>query len=319
MPGFFRPDLPRWQKATIRRDLRSDSRRAQECIEFLEARCLLNVLGSDVSNITQRTTFLRSFVVSHVNLEVQRDFEDMDKQHSEVLKEMAAFRGQLGNLKTIFHKRFVPKPDPIPGGLTKCFRCKSNEHSVKSCPELRKRRKVAPVLVPVVLNSKSHETPTVVPSVLEKVPIFENASPVEVSLETTVGSLNTVVLVPAAKTDETLIVVELDLENAVVLESVSEADPDRKRVYFDYRHSRWTANSHRRLKRQVEHNENMKWIPLERRDLEHQAVGERWKIEDLEEREQHAANVQREGWQYLEEYAANCQRSLGWPPDEDAV
>ena len=184
MPGFVRSELPRWKKAEIRRNLRSDTIRAHECIEFLEARCLLNVPGSDVSNITQRTTFLRSFVVSHVNLEVQRDFQDMHAQRSEVLQEMSSFRGQLGKFKTLFYKRFVPKPGPMPGGLTPCFRCKSNEHSVKSCPELRKRRKCAPVpLVPVsVLNSKYHETPTKVSSVLETVPVFENAPTVEVVL-----------------------------------------------------------------------------------------------------------------------------------------
>ena len=54
-----------------------------------------------------------------------------------------------------------------------------------------------------------------VPSVLEKVPVFVNAPTVEVVLETTVGSLNTVVLVPTSKTDETLIVVELDLDEKV--------------------------------------------------------------------------------------------------------
>ena len=95
---------------------------------------LKNALGSDVAAITQRTSFLRKFVVSHVNLEVQRDFEDMDKQQSEVLKELGSFRGQLGKLKTLFHKRFVPKPGPMQGGLTQCFRCKSKEHSVKSLP-----------------------------------------------------------------------------------------------------------------------------------------------------------------------------------------
>ena len=175
MPGYVRPELPRWKKAEIRRNLRSDTTRAQQCIESLEEFCLKNALGSDVSNITQSTSFLRSFVVSHVNLEVQRDFQDMDAQHSEVLKEMGSFRGQLGKLKTLFYKRFVPKPGPMPGSLTQCFRCKSNEHSVKACPELRKRRNCAPVhvLVPAsVLISKSHETPTMVPSVLEKVPVF---------------------------------------------------------------------------------------------------------------------------------------------------
>ena len=108
MPGYVRADLPRWQEAEIRRNLRSDSKQAHLCIEFLENCVLKNALGSDVAAITQRTSFLRKFVVSHVNLEVQRDFEDMDKQHSEVLKEMAAFRGQLGNFKTVFYKRFSP-------------------------------------------------------------------------------------------------------------------------------------------------------------------------------------------------------------------
>ena len=65
-----------------------------------------------------------------------------------------------------------------------------------------------------------------VPSVLEKVPVFVNAATVEVVLETAVGSLNTVVLVPTSKTDETLIVVELDLDEKVKLER-DEADRQR--------------------------------------------------------------------------------------------
>ena len=51
-------------------------------------------------------------------------------------------------------------------------------------------------------------------------------STVEVVLETAVCSLNTVVLDPASKTDETLIVVELDLDKKVKLE---QAEAHRQR------------------------------------------------------------------------------------------
>ena len=229
---------------------------------------------------------------------------------------MGSFRGQLGKRKTLFYKRFVPKPGPMPGSLTQCFRCKSNEHSVKACPELRKRRKCAPVPnVPVsVLISKSHETPTMVPSVLEKVPVFVNAPTVEVVLETAVGSLNTVVLVPASKTDETPVVVDLDLDEKAKLE---RDEADRQRLEDE------------RL-RQLEEFEWLKEYrrceaivrdEADRRRLEAvQLAPPPWPSGPLmsqdEAYRQHCQAEQQQRRTRRKEAKAN-QRHLQWPPDED--
>ena len=98
----------------------------------------------DVPAITERTSFLRAFIVSHVNLEIERDFEDMDAQYTELLKEMGAFRGQLSKLNSKVFKASDPRPGKMTTTGSKfCFRCKSEDHDVKRCTEGRKRKAVS--------------------------------------------------------------------------------------------------------------------------------------------------------------------------------
>ena len=62
---------------------RSPAAKAHLNIEFLEKICLESASTADVFAITERVSFLRKVVVSHVNLEIERDFElDMDAQHT---------------------------------------------------------------------------------------------------------------------------------------------------------------------------------------------------------------------------------------------
>ena len=87
MPGYVRSEIPWWKKATNRRVLQSDAAKAHLNIEFLEKICLESAsLTADVSAITGRVSCLRKFIISHVNLEIERDFENMDAQHTQLLK-----------------------------------------------------------------------------------------------------------------------------------------------------------------------------------------------------------------------------------------
>ena len=153
MPGYVRAEVPRWKKAANRRVLRSDAAKANLNIEFLEKFCLQSASTADVSAITLRFSFLRNFIVSHVNLEIERDFEDMDAQHTQLLKEMGAFRGQLSKLNSkVFNASDPGKGKMTTTGSKLCFRCKSEYHDVKQCKESRKRK--------AVLKSKVFEVPT---------------------------------------------------------------------------------------------------------------------------------------------------------------
>lgn len=168
MPGYVRAEIPRWKKQANRRVLRSDAAKAHLDIEFLEKFCLQSASTADVSAITGRFSFLRKFIVSHVNLEHERDVEDMEAQLSELLKEMGSFRGQLSKLNSKVFKA----SDPRPGKMTKagakiCFRCKSEDHDVKRCTEARKRKAAS---TGEVLEVRTDETPIPVEFVLEVVP-----------------------------------------------------------------------------------------------------------------------------------------------------
>jgi hypothetical protein len=166
MPGYVRAEIPRWKKQANRRVLRSDAAKAQLCIEFLERSCLKSASAVDVSAITERTSFLRSLVVSHVNLEIERDFEDMDAQHTQLLKEMGAFRGQLSKLNSKIFKTSDPRLTKA--GSKFCFRCKSDSHDVKKCTEPRKRKATSKSKV---LDVRTDETPTQVECFLDAVPM----------------------------------------------------------------------------------------------------------------------------------------------------
>ena len=100
MPGYNCAEIPRWKKAAYRRVLRSDAAKAHLDLEVLEKICLASAATADISAITGRVLFLRKFIVSHVNSEIERDFEDMNAQHTQLLKEMGAFRGQLSKLNS---------------------------------------------------------------------------------------------------------------------------------------------------------------------------------------------------------------------------
>ena len=86
-------------------------------------------LQVDVSAITERTSFLRSFIVSHGNLEIERDFENVEAQHTEVLKELGSFRGQLNKLNSKSFKASDPRLTKA--GSKFCFRCKLYSRYVK--------------------------------------------------------------------------------------------------------------------------------------------------------------------------------------------
>jgi len=166
MPGYVRAEIPRWKKQANRRVLRSDAAKAHLDIEALEKICLQSASTADVPAITRRFSFLRSFVVSHVNLEIERDFEDMDAQHTQLLKEMGAFRGQLSKLNSKIFKTSDPRL--MKAGSKFCFRCKSDSHDVKKCTEPRKRKAVSKG---DVLDVQADETPTQVECFLDTVPM----------------------------------------------------------------------------------------------------------------------------------------------------
>ena len=106
-----------------------------------------------------RVSFLLKFIVSHVNLEIERDFENMEAQHTQLFKEMGAFRGQLSKLNSKIFKTSDPRLTKA--GSKFCFRCKSDSHDVKKCTEPRKRKATSKG---EVLDVRTDETPTQVES-----------------------------------------------------------------------------------------------------------------------------------------------------------
>ena len=219
-------EVPRWKRAAVRLELRADSIRAHECIGFLERGCLKEASVTDRAAVTKRTSFLRGFIV-------ERDFVDMYTQ-SEVLKELGVLRVKVAKLNTRIFEKLDPSMGKMQHGQTQCFRCKSKEHTVKSSPEFRKRQKCAAVpshTVPVVLvpdvlvaKSKTDETPTAVPSVLESLPVLVTDSTLDFemvgALDTLDSALHSTISVLVSNFDETPTAVPSILETLCILEPV---------------------------------------------------------------------------------------------------